>query len=122
MITRQAQRGVWIELPRDSMGTVFDPSEVTPRLSEAIRLLFGVDAGELAERYVVGVRISPASLVVLGDASQVGHRNSSSVRMSSKDISPPVEDSVTSTGAISDSDSLADELVARLKSQLLSGW
>ena len=121
LVTRQAQRGVWIELPRDTMGSVFDPAEVTPRLSAAISLLFAVEAGELAERYVVGVRISPASMVILGDASQVGHRNSSSIRMSSEDVLPPVEDSVTSAGLVANPDALATELVARLKAQL-SNW
>jgi len=122
MVTRQAQRGVWIALPSDSMGSVFDPEEVSPRLSAAISLLFTVQAGEVADRYVFGVRISPSSMVILGDASQVGHRNSSSIRMSSEDVLAPVEDSVNGAGLTGNPDALSDELVARLKAQLSNPW
>lgn len=118
MATRQSQRGIWVPLPRDMMGTVFDPEEVAPRLSAAIALLFSVDAGALAERYLVGARIAPGSMVLLGDAQQVGSRTSSRIRMAWDDIATPVDDSLLGSDIASHSDAVAAELVARLALRL----
>lgn len=116
LITRRGQRGAWIKLPRDLLGAVLDPHEVTPRLSSTVGLLFGTDMPEPALRYIVAARIQPDSMVMLGTASAVGSRNSAS--LGTANLSLPVEDSINTVALLASPDAFASEIVARLEARL----
>lgn len=114
MITRSAQRGIWLRLPSDMMGAIFDPAEAGPRLAAAIAVLFSVDAGPRAARYALAARIHPSSLLMFGDAATVGSRTTAQLRMAAGGVVLPVEDSVAENAMTSRSEAIAAEIVARL--------
>ena len=116
MVTRRGQRGAWISLPHDTLGSVFDRAELTARLTIIIGLLAGLDVPE-AERYAITARMGPLMMLVAGHRSVIGNRNRASMQMTGReDVVLPMEDSVRGAAVASDAAELAEELVARLAS------
>jgi len=116
MVGRRGQRGAWISLPHDTMGSVFDKAELTARLVVIIGLLAGLNVPE-AERYSVTARMGPLMMLVAGDQTVVGNRNSASMNMTGReDVLLPLEDSVRGAAIGSEAAELAEEVVARLAS------
>lgn len=120
LVTRGGQRTAWITMPHDMLGSVLDPAQVRARVSRVLQLLMGVDL-PAAERYGVTARISPSRSLMVGDASVVGSRNSASMGMGYEDRFPTsMPDTVRGAGIATNSDELAEELVARVVAALRS--
>lgn len=119
MITRSGGRGFWIELPRDNLGSVFDPEDLTPRLARGLRMVSQLRLDD-CERFAVGSALAPVMMLTAGSADMVGRRNSASMLgYGQKDINLPPEDSVASRAISSDPDAVAEEIIARLAARLL---
>ena len=119
MFTRRGQRAGWIELPNDTLGSVFDPKELAPRLAALIQILASIDDLKLSERYVVTARIGPLMMLAEADASVVGNRSSASMSLRSGEAYIlPQEDSVSSAVLVSGAQEIASEIVARLRAGL----
>jgi hypothetical protein len=117
LVTRSGHRGAWIELPSDTLGAVFDPKELAPRLAAVLSTLASVEV-PLADRYGLSARLGPLTLVMRGDAKTVGNRNSASMGMyNSADIVLPIEDSVAGDAIMLHRAEVADEIMARLDSR-----
>lgn len=120
LVTRGGQRTAWITMPHDMLGSVLDPAQVRARVSRVLQLLIGVGL-PVAERYGVTARISPSRSLMVGDASVVGSRNSASMGMGYEDRFPTsMPDTVLGAGIATNSDELAEELVARVVAALRS--
>lgn len=118
VITRAGQRGAWLALPRDGLGSVLDEQELASRLAGAIRILTKVDL-TLATRYAPIAAVGPLMMLTVGDASVVGRRNSASMRASGPaSIETPIEDSVLGSALAYGASEIASELVARLLARL----
>ena len=119
MFTRRGQRAGWIELPNDTLGSVFDPKELVPRLAALIQILASIEEVNQSERYVVAARIGPLMLLAEADASVVGNRSSASMSLRSGEAyTLPQEDSVRSAALVSGAQEIASEIVARLRAGL----
>lgn len=119
LFTRRGQRAGWIELPNDTLGSVFDPKELVPRLAALIQILASIEGLELAERYVVAARIGPLMMLTEADASVVGNRSSASMSLrSGAEYTLPQEDSVRSAALVSGAQEIASEIVARFQAGL----
>lgn len=119
LFTRRGQRAGWIELPNDTLGSVFDPKELVPRLAALIQILASIEELELAARYVVTARIGPLMMLAEADASVVGNRSSASMSLRSGEAyTLPQEDSVRSEVLVSGAQEIASEIAARLRAGL----
>ena len=117
-VTRTAQRGVWLALPHDSMGAVFDPGDLRPRLATLIKLLRSITLPS-SEQITFALRIEPLMLLSTGSASVVGHRSQSTMPFASRNsctVEP--EDTVTWEALDANVDDVADELTERLATAL----
>jgi TIR domain len=117
-VTRTGQRSVWLALPHDSMGAVFDRDDLRPRLAALIKLLRYIALPE-AECITFALRLEPLSLLSIGSASTVGHRSSTTMPFASRNsctIEP--EDSITLQALDANVDDVADELTERLAAAL----
>lgn len=118
--TRRGQRGFWLELPRDGLGSVFDPADLEPRLSRGLRMMHELLL-DIPDRFAVAAALAPLTMLTSGSADVVGRRTSASmVGYAQKDIVLPTEDSIASEVISADSDAIAEEIVARLASRLPS--
>ncbi|MEV4666348.1 toll/interleukin-1 receptor domain-containing protein [Microbacterium sp. LWO12-1.2] len=114
LVTRSGQRTAWITLPHDMLGSVLDPAQIRPRVARVLQLLMSVQL-PVAGRYGFTARIEPSRLLMVGDASAVGHRNSASLGMGYDDKFPvPMLDTVLGDAISSNADELAGELIARI--------
>jgi hypothetical protein len=117
-VTRTGQRSAWLALPHDSMGAVFDPGDLRPRLSALIKSLRSISLPD-SEQITFALRIEPLSLLSVGSASAVGHRSQSTmpfVSRTSCSIEP--EDSLAWQAVDSNVDDVAEELTERLAAAL----
>ena len=117
-VTRTAQRGVWLALPHDSMGAVFDPDDLRPKLATLIKLLRSISLPS-SEQTSFALRIEPLMLLSTGSASLVGHRSQSTMPFASRNsctVAP--EDMVTWQALDANVDDVADELTERLAAVL----
>jgi len=117
-VTRTGQRSVWLALPHDSMGAVFDPGDLRPRLAALIKSLRSMSLPD-SEQVTFALRVEPLMLLSVGSASVVGHRSQSTspfVSRNSCSIAP--EESVTWQALDANVDDVADELTERLAAAL----
>lgn len=116
MVTRRGQRGAWISLPHDMMGSMFDRDKLPARLAPLMSVLAGLDV-PAAERYAITARMGPVMSLMFGDQSVIGSRNSASMSMTGRsDLILAVEDSVRGDAIARHASEIAEELVARLLS------
>jgi hypothetical protein len=114
MVTRSGQRGAWVSLPHDSMGSVLDEADLTTRIASVLALLLNLDL-PVASRYAVTASLGPTSMLTVGSSAIVGNRHSASMLgVTGNEIVLPVEDSVNSDAIATHASELAEELVARL--------
>lgn len=117
-VTRPAQRSVWLTLPHDSMGSVFDGDDLRPRLAALIKLLRSIPLPE-AEQFAFALHVEPLSLLSIGSASVIGHRSSTTMPFASRNAcSIEPEDTVTPRALDANVDDVADELTERLAAAL----
>ena len=117
-VTRTGQRSAWLTLPHDSMGAIFDPDDLRPRLSALIKLLRSMSLSD-SQQIAFGLRIEPLMLLSVGSASVVGHRSQSTMPFVSRNsCSIEPEDSVTWQALDANVDGVADELTERLAAAL----
>lgn len=118
MVVRDGQRGGWLTLPHDSLGSVLDPSELRPRLAALLSILLELPVG-LAERYALAIGLSDLTLLSVGDANVVGRRTGATMRFTNNhDLQIPPEDSVGADALRVNVDEVADEITARLVAAL----
>lgn len=114
MIGRNGQRGAWISLPHDMMGSVLDEDELSARLASVLTLLMSLDVPQ-AQRYAVTASLGPTMMLTVGSVSVVGNRNTASMMSAPEDpIVLPVEDSVSAASITPNAQQLAQEIIARL--------
>jgi hypothetical protein len=117
-VTRVAQRSVWLTLPHDSMGSVFDRDDLRPRLAALIKLLRSIPLPE-AEQIAFALHVEPLSLLSTGSASAIGHRSSTTMPFASRNFcSIEPEDTVSPQALDANADDVADELTERLAAAL----
>lgn len=118
LVTRSGQRGAWLALPRDGLGSVLDAPDLTARLAGALRVLGKIDLPQ-PDRYAPTTAVGPLMMLTVGDSSMVGRRNSASMRVSgAAEIATPLEDSFSASSLPSSASEIAAELVARLTTRL----
>jgi hypothetical protein len=118
LVTRSGQRGGWISLPRDDLGSVLDVSDAKARIAALINLLLRVP-GPPAERFAIAASLGPTSSLTVGSSDIVGRRNTASMLGYGRDdvvVAP--EDSVSMEALRHGTDEVAEELVARLVAAL----
>ncbi|WP_226531964.1 toll/interleukin-1 receptor domain-containing protein [Microbacterium paraoxydans] len=118
LVTRGGQRTAWITLPHDGLGSIVDADQLIPRVSQVLHLLMVVEA-PLAERYAFTVTVQPEMMVIVGDSSTIGRRNSASMRTGRGASFPTsMPDSVRGGAISTHADELAGEVVARVLTAL----
>lgn len=118
LITREGQRTAWMTLPNDGLGSVVDPQSLVARVARVVQLVVGLDA-QLAPRYGFTAAVRPESMVIVGDESVVGRRNSASMRSVGASAFPtPMPDSVRGDAIGRHAEELATEIVARVVAAL----
>lgn len=114
ILTRYGQRGAWLSLPRDTLGSVLDPEILGARLSSTLALLAEIDVST-APRYALTALVGPTMMLTIGDSATIGQRTSASLGMGRKTVVElPIEDSVNVEDIKRNSSEIAAELVARL--------
>lgn len=105
-------------LPNDGLGSVVDPQSLVARVARVVQLVVGLDA-QLAPRYGFTAAVRPESMVIVGDESVVGRRNSASMRSVGASAFPtPMPDSVRGDAIGRHAEELATEIVARVVAAL----
>lgn len=92
IISRAGQRGARISLPRDHMGSVYDSSDVTPRLQAVLALLMTIPL-PLPATFTVAARIDPSTATItahLAAFAQVSSRDWSSHAYAAGRTAPPI--------------------------------
>jgi hypothetical protein len=117
VVTRDGQRGAWVTLPTDGLGSVFDPAEVQPRIEALLRALLGMDVPE-AERYAVAAGLAHTMMLTVGSSDIVGRRSSASMRMNDQDIRVAPDEDISVVALRSSTAAVAEEIVARLSARL----
>jgi hypothetical protein len=118
IVTRQGQRGAWFMLPRDSMGAMFDPEDLTPRIATTIETLLALPI-ELPHDFAVALALGPVTMLTLGNTATLGHRTSTSLPFSSRAPVALPPTNALSVRVITDHVSaLAEEIVARYEAAL----
>jgi hypothetical protein len=119
-VTRAGQRSTWMNLPHDSMGSVFDPSDLQPRLTALIKLLGSISLPE-SERVAFALRVEPLALLSIGDASTVGHRSRTKMPFASRNSCTVAPEDTLALGSVRAYGSeVAEELTERLAAALRS--
>lgn len=119
LVTRSGQRGAWITLPKDSMGSILDFDDVRPRLENILRMLVDIPL-PLAENYAFAIRVAPCFMLTIGSANILGVRSSTTMPFAmsnpdSVDILP--EDVIVSSAIGANLTEVAEELIARMQAQ-----
>lgn len=119
LVTRSGQRGAWFTLPRDSLGSVFDPVDVQPRLESLLSLLLDIPI-PTSTKYSFALRLAPCMLLSIGSASVIGVRRSTTMPFTSRPdaISVLPGDAVTVEALGGNLSDVAEELLARMKAEL----
>lgn len=117
LVTRSGQRGTWITLPRDGLGSVLDPQDMGPRLAALLRLLMTIDV-PLPTEFAITAALRSTMMLTIGSADVLGRRHSASMGMSSDDVELPVEDAIRAAQVERHADAIAEEVVARLVARL----
>jgi len=121
LVGRNGQRGAWLTLPHDSMGSVLDEDELRPRIAGLLGILLALPV-ELAERYALGVGLSDVMLLTIGDSNVVGRRKGATMPFaSSNDIVLGPEDSAATRALLENVSEVAEEVTARLVAALRRG-
>lgn len=117
-VTRTGQRSIWVALPHDHMGAVFDPDDVQPRLTAVLGLLRSLSVPD-PDRIAFALRIEPLRQVSFALASTIGHRSQSQMPFVSRE-SCTVQPADTVSAAALDANiaNVAEELTARLMAAL----
>lgn len=118
MVTAGGQRTIWHTLSRDSLGAVFDPADLRPRIEALTRTLVHVPVPQ-AEAYGIALRLRPVTMLSRGRASSLGSRASTSMPYAGRDeISVPAAEAVAFNVMEQHLAEIAEELVARLDATL----
>lgn len=117
-VTRTGQRSVWLALPHDSMGAVFDPDDMGPRLTALLVLLRSLPLPD-PDRVAFALRIEPLALLSFAPASTVGQRSRAEIPFASRNSCSVYPDDAVSLAAFdANLGNVADELTARLAAAL----
>ncbi|MFL6136684.1 MAG: toll/interleukin-1 receptor domain-containing protein [Frankiaceae bacterium] len=114
LVTRDGQRGAWITLPYDGLGSVLDVTNTRPRLVTLMQFLLQLSV-PLPSRFAFAVRVAPTSLLMIGNSALVGRRNSANLSLSTHDLTLLPEDSLPAEQLRYASEEVAEELLARLQ-------
>jgi TIR domain len=118
LVTRSGQRGGWISLPRDDLGSVLDVSDAKARVAALLNLLLRVPTTP-PERFAIAASLGPTGSLTVGSSDIVGRRNSASMLgYGSDDVVVAPEDSVSIGALRHGTDEVAEEIVARLVAAL----
>jgi hypothetical protein len=119
LVTRIGQRGAWLTLPKDDLGSILDLEDVRPRLVNILEMLLNVPA-PLANNYAFAIRVAPCLMLMLGSANILGVRSSATMpyAMSHPDSVDVLPEDYVSVDAISANlDEVVEELLARVQAQ-----
>jgi hypothetical protein len=117
-VTRAGQRSVWLPLPHDSMGAVFDPDDMCPRLVALLGLLRSLPLPDPG-RVSFALRVEPLMLLSFAPASTVGHRSRAEMPFPSRNSCSVNPDDAVSIAALdANVGNAAAELTARLAAAL----
>jgi hypothetical protein len=117
-VGRDGQRGAWLTLPHDMLGSILDESELAVRVERLIGVLFGLNLS-LAPAYSPGARLAPIMMMSVGDAAQIGRRSSSSLGTSGRpSIDAALVDKIPGGSIAGNARELSRELIARIVGQL----
>lgn len=119
LVTRTGQRGAWITLPRDGLGSVLDFDDLRPRLENILQTLLTTPIPR-ADSYAFAIRIAPCIMLTLGSANILGVRSSATMpfamsRPDSVDVVP--EDTLDTASLDRNIHAAVDELLARIRAQ-----
>jgi hypothetical protein len=118
MATRTGQRGFWLPLPHDSLGSVFDRADVTTRMLALLDLLLTLPIA-LPESVAVAARVEPVSMLQLASLNVLDSRQSATFPFMSDTVDPVLpEDAVRLSELQANRAGFVDEVVARLESKL----
>jgi nucleoside phosphorylase len=111
-ITREGQRCGWQELPRDKLGSVLDPKDLTARLSALLSTLTRLDVAYPGE---AGIAVAVTTSILLAEG-QVGEmpRTSTRGRTSMTPLRVPAADVLPWAQIAADPADVSAELSARL--------
>jgi hypothetical protein len=117
-VTRTGQRSVWLPLPHDGLGAVFDPDDLRPRLAALIGLLQSLSVAA-SERIAFALRVEPLMLLSFAAASTIGHRSQAEMPFVSRNsctVDPA--DAIYTAALDANLTDVAEELTARLVAAL----
>ena len=118
LISATGQRTIWHTLPHDSMGAVFDPEDLRPRLEALLQALVRLPV-EKAQEYGVALRLRPITSLSIGPVSTLGSRTSMSMPFAMRDeIAVDALDCLRSDALEVCLSDVAEELTARLQAAL----
>ena len=117
VVTREQQRGAWVTLPTDGLGSVFDPAEVRARLEALLQTLLRIDI-PAPQRFAVAAGIAHTMMLSVGSSDIVGRRNTASMRTEGGDIRVAPDEDVSTTVLRQAPADIAEEITARLMSEL----
>jgi hypothetical protein len=114
MVTRSGQRSIWIPMPADSMGPVFDATFMAERLSEMLERLVDLPVAN-SQNYVIAAAITSPMMLTVNRVSTLGNRSSASgLRTDSSSISLPPDDFIPFAALAGNLTAVAEEVSARL--------
>lgn len=118
VVTRSGQRGAWLALPHDSLGSVFDASSLQPRLSTLLQILLQLALPDFSQ-LAVAAAVAPIQMITVGNAGLVGNRSSASMSfVTQEDVQLLPDDSISSLAVRQQPDQVAEEILARLSTAL----
>ena len=118
LVTRSGQRGAWVALPHDGLGSIFDPPNLQPRLSALLQILLELPLPELTQ-VAVATAVAPAQMITVGNAGLIGNRSSASMSfLTREDVQLTPDDSVSALAIRQHPDEVAEEILARLSTAL----
>lgn len=103
---------IWLPLEKDTMGAILDSEDLQRRLHRMLQLADDVGLKGSAVTFAVG--LGPIDWIVEGNMSDLGHRSSAAIGMSSGHARVPPEDSVPSGAVRTGGRDIAGELAVRL--------
>jgi len=117
-VTRTGQRSVWLPLPHDTLGAIFDPDDMRPRLAALLRVLRSLPLPD-PDQIAFALRIEPLMLLSFAVAATVGHRSQAQMPFASANsCSVNPEDAIGVAALDANFTDVAEELTARLAAAL----
>lgn len=117
VVTRDGQRGAWVTLPTDGLGSVFDPPQARMRLEAVVGALLRIEV-PTSSRYGVAIGLSRTMMLTVGSSDLIGRRSSAAIRTEGQDIRVAADEDVSSNALRTSPTDIAEELVARLAARL----